>query len=78
VPRDLWHALLFYTTGEIVKRTLKNNGMGDYIPYAYRYGLYERATGWKNYQRALELHWQPYLNGKMDADAALACLVEAF
>ncbi|MEW6733060.1 MAG: hypothetical protein AB1489_17165 [Acidobacteriota bacterium] len=77
VPRDLWHALLFYTTGELVKRTLKTGGLGDYTPYAYRFGLYERAPGWRDYQRVLELHWQPYLDTKTDADTALPRLLEA-
>lgn len=27
IPRDLWHALLFYTTGEIVKRTVSTHGL---------------------------------------------------
>jgi len=79
IPRDLWHALLFYTTGEIVKRAFSlseipaGHSPGQYMPYAYRYGLY--ARGWENYQRVLERHWQPYLDGKVDFDTALARLV---
>jgi hypothetical protein len=99
IPRDLWHALLFYTTGEIVKRTLSapdasarpatrrepggagpaeaaaRGGAGPYTPYAYRYGLY--ARGWNNYQRVLERYWQPYLDGKVEFETALARLVSA-
>jgi hypothetical protein len=80
VPRDLWHALLFYTTGEIVKRAFESPGAGkpagtggSYTPYAYRNGLYQR--GWQNYQRALETYWQPYLDGKTNFDRALVSLV---
>ncbi len=83
IPRDLWHALLFYTTGEMVRRALvaeraaAGGAMGrdsdEYTPYAYRYGLF--ARGWSGYQRLLERHWQPYLDGKIDFDTAIARLV---
>lgn len=80
IPRDLWHALLFYTTGEVVKRAFERPDAGkaagtgrSYTPYAYRNGLYQR--GWQNYQRALETYWQPYLDGKTNFDHALASLV---
>jgi hypothetical protein len=58
IPDDLWHALIFYTTGEIVRRTLAKNGVADYSPYAYRNGLYARVPAWQKYQRAFEQHWQ--------------------
>jgi len=81
IPRDLWHALLFYTTGEMVKRALVASGNpaargpGSYTPYAYRYGLY--ARGWSAYQRVLERYWQPYLDGKVEFATAVARLVSA-
>lgn len=82
IPRYLWHALLFYTTGEIVKRTLAKDlsvpdagARGNYTPYAYKFDLY--ARGWQNYQRVLERYWQPYLDGKADFDGAVARLVSA-
>ena len=87
IPRDLWHALLFYTTGEMVRREaadgklrLANAGITTppkspdaYTPYAYRYGLYSR--GWENYQRLLEAYWKPYLDGKVDFQRAINSLV---
>jgi len=83
IPRDLWHALLFYTTGQIVKRALRPpaspaRGGGDaYTPYAVvRNGLYER--GWTNYEKALELYWQPYLDGRVNFNTAVARLASAF
>jgi hypothetical protein len=85
IPRDLWHALLFYTTGELVKRALGKrdavpasgspSGPAAYEPYAYRNGLY--ARGWQDYERVLERYWQPYLDGRTDFDHALASLVSA-
>lgn len=74
-PRDLWHAVLFYTTGEVVRRTLAAQRPGEYMPYAYRHGLY--ARGWQNFQWLLERHWQPYLDGKVDFDRAIARMANA-
>jgi len=83
IPRDLWHALIFYTTGEMVRRTLadvlvarQSDPSGkDYMPYAYRRGLYQR--GWQNYLRVLERHWLAYLNGDVEFDRAIARMVAA-
>lgn len=77
IPNDLWHVVIFYTTGEIVRRTLAKSGVADYSPYAYRNGLYARAPGWQKYRIALEQHWQPYLDGKTDFNGAIANLVSA-
>lgn len=74
VPRDLWHAIIFYTAGELIKRDLREYGVSDYVPVAYR-GLYERA--WPNLQRPLELYWQPYLDGAVDFDKAVSNLINA-
>lgn len=80
IPRDLWHALLFYTTGEVVRRAFGGAGgaaslpdPSEYTPYAFRQGLYRR--GWEKYLKVLERHWQPYLEGRSDFDDALARVV---
>jgi hypothetical protein len=85
IPRDLWHAVIFYTTGEMVRRTLGaadgSQGQGTqgrkaavgYTPYAYRQGLYER--GWEGYVRVLERFWRQYLDGQVDFDRAIARMV---
>ena len=86
IPRDLWHALLFYTTGEIIRRaaaqgklnfpgSAPGNVPAPYTPYAYRNGVYTR--GWENYQRALETYWQPYLDGKADFSHSINAVVAA-
>jgi len=68
LPRaDLWHAVLFYMTGEIVRRHFPG-----YTPYGYK-GLWERA--WPMYIKSLEQDWLPYVNGKVSFDAAVAALV---
>lgn len=76
IPRDLWHALLFYTTGEMVRRSLAGASAEQkavYQPYAYRHSLYVRD--WQNYERALDLFWRPYLEGKITFAHAIAQLV---
>jgi hypothetical protein len=75
VPRDLWHAVLFYTTGEVVKRRLAEDGIRAYVPYAYQHGLYTRS--WTRFQGVLEHAWQPYLDGKSSFEDALRHVVAA-
>jgi hypothetical protein len=72
-PPVLWHALLFFTTGEIVKRRL---GEG-YVPYADANGLYDRGPGWRQYREIFEREWRPYLAGKIEQEAAIRAIVGA-
>ncbi len=79
VPRDLWHALLFYTTGEVIRPAVFSPDQAapktGYVPYAVREGLYKR--GWEDYLRVLTDYWQPYLDGKASFDDAIAHMVSA-
>jgi len=103
IPRDLWHALIFYTTGEVIKpimdaepdakRDTSQDGANitsarggnanpranppnqQYTPYAKREGLYQR--GWESYLQLLTLYWQPYLDGRVTFDNAIAHIVSA-
>jgi hypothetical protein len=86
IPRDLWHALVFYTTGEVIRPVLATAGAppGDqnggsagvgYTPYAVREGLYQR--GWNDYLKVLQQFWQPYLDGKASFDDAIARMVSS-
>jgi hypothetical protein len=82
IPRDFWHALLFYTTGEIVRRDLEygtmtftieqSNGPSVYLPYAARFGLY--SGSWEHFRGLLDLYWLPYLDGRVSFDTAMARL----
>ena len=82
IPRDLWHALIFYTTGVLVQQALEStssglNGTGGvppYISYARRNALYQRD--WQNYEKLLRAYWQPYLDGKTDFQQAITQLVD--
>jgi hypothetical protein len=73
-PKELWHVMIFYTTGEIIKRELGKQGDPTYKPYAYRVNLYG-AAGWDKMRVALERDWQPYLDGKVEMSKALHDLV---
>jgi len=69
-PENLWHALLFYTTGEIVKLRLGP----EYVPYATKNGLW--ARGWSDFETTLRRNWQPYLDGNVDLDHALGAIID--
>ncbi len=69
IPRDLWHALLFYTTGEVVRRMMAGAGHESYRPYAEQNHLYERD--WQTYQKALDRDWGPYLENRSDFPTAI-------
>jgi len=78
IPRDLWHALVFYTTGEVIKPVMKSlagSANGEYTPYAVRERLFQR--GWDEYLKLLERFWQPYLDGNVTFDDAIAHMVSA-
>jgi hypothetical protein len=118
IPRDLWHALVFYTTGEVLRPILTaggavraeeqgprpealpaHGGAGApdaapkvleatpgtpgarhgraqvYTPYAFREGLYQR--GWQSYLDLLARFWQPYLQGQVSFEDAIAHIVSA-
>lgn len=67
--RDLWHAVIFYTTGEYVRRLVPT-----YVPYAAQSGLWERA--WPAYLAPLERDWKPYLDGSISFESAVTALVK--
>ena len=56
---DLWHVVLFYTTGEAVRRILADDGQPAYTPVLY--AIFARGT-WTEYRQALESNWQPYVD----------------
>ena len=74
-PRELWHAILFYTSGELTRRALAERGIKDYVPYMYKQQMFERA--YYGAQSALETFWRSYIDGKMDRQTALTAIVEA-
>jgi hypothetical protein len=74
LPGDSWHVVLFYTTGEGVRRVLDEGGKSGYTPMVY--GIFDRGT-WSGYRKALESTWRPYIDGKRTLSEAAASLIEA-
>lgn len=74
LPGDLWHVVLFYTTGETVRRILNDGGKPGYTPMVY--GIFDRGV-WGGYRQALESAWRPYVDGERALPEAAARLIEA-
>jgi hypothetical protein len=85
IPRDLWHALVFYTTGELLRRDLAlgtvapaspaGTDPSGYQPYAERFGLY--SGGWEQFRALLDTYWKPYLESRISFDSAIARIASA-
>ena len=74
-PPQLWHAVLFFTAGELTRREMDAYGDEDYVEHALRSGVYDRACG--GCRALLAKHWGPRLDGRVSIDAALSALVAA-
>lgn len=93
IPRDLWHALIFYTTGEVIKPIMlaesdgpapsgasSGSARGDSSGDGYvPYAVREGLyqRGWQNYYQLLTRYWQPYLDNQTTFDNAIAHMVSA-
>ncbi|MGB2627425.1 MAG: hypothetical protein WAK20_11605 [Candidatus Acidiferrum sp.] len=92
IPRNLWHALIYYTTTEVLRPILQganseaftpalksqgNTGQkpGRPIPDELRENLSQR--GWEDYLHLLTTFWQPYLDGRVTFEDAIAHMVSA-
>ncbi len=73
-PDGLWHVVLFYTTGETVRRVLHQAGEPDYTPMLN--GIYQRSP-WGRYRDAIDSAWPAYMDGKRTLAEAAGDLVEA-
>jgi hypothetical protein len=66
---SIWHAVLFYTAGELVAEHVPG-----YPPYADKNGLWDRA--WPFPDRSLiERDWKPHMNGSVTLQQSLTKLV---
>ena len=68
----VWHAALFYSTGEVVRRALQERGIA-YAPYVYQTGMFERA--WPHFRAPIETHWKAYVDGTLPRDEAIKRIV---
>lgn len=69
-PRGLWHAILFHTAGEFVREVAAREGE-DHTPHWIEGGLFA------DYRHAVEAHWQPYLDGEAELEAAARALLRS-
>jgi hypothetical protein len=88
IPRDLWHALIIYTTGQVLSPIFNDpsppKGAGDASPQQPKPGAVPNdlqdllsQRGWDQYHLLLLIYWQPYLEGKVSFEDAIAHLVSA-
>jgi hypothetical protein len=70
VPPALSHALIFYTSGEAVRRV-----EAAHVPYAEVNGLW-KGKNLGAFKPALDAAWKPYLSGSGSRDSALADLIK--
>lgn len=70
LPRDLVHAMIFYTAGVMTQREIG----ASYVPYAYRLGIWRRGA-FPEYLPLLQEEWRPYLDDRRSFDEAIAALV---
>lgn len=75
LPRDLWHVVLFYMTGEVVHETLEKAGEAGYSPILYE--IFERNSRWQSYRGPIEGSLPAYVNGSRSLAEAAADLVRA-
>ncbi|MCB0368060.1 MAG: hypothetical protein KDD45_01145 [Bdellovibrionales bacterium] len=73
---QIWHALLFYTAGEVTREVLKSSGI-DYIPYAYQNGLFSEKRKWGKFEPLIKKYWLPYIKGVSNMNEALKMIVES-
>jgi hypothetical protein len=69
VPRNLSHALVFFTAGEAVRHVIP-----EHKPYADEFGVWQR--GWTREREVLTEIWKPYLEGRGTRDEAFAELIK--
>ena len=74
LPQDLWHALLFFTTGHVVHERLGETADKSNKPMIY--GIFGRGV-WTHFQAPLESTWLDYLNGNKEAEDAIAELLQS-
>jgi hypothetical protein len=68
---QLWHPILFYTTGKVVEGVLAEREKVAYETYMHRGGLFQR------FHTALAEHWQPYLDNQLTLQEAARRLIAA-
>ena len=74
LPGDLWHVVLFDTTGEVVREVLDDASSPPYTPMLYE--IFDRGS-WGGYREPLETAWRPYVKGERSLSESAAALISA-
>jgi hypothetical protein len=69
VPDLLSHALIFFTSGEIVTEIIP-----AHVPYAIKFGLWNQR-GLGPFKPLLDQYWKPYVHGTGTFDEAIAAIL---
>ena len=69
LPRNLWHAIIFYTAGEFARQ----NAGGEHLPYWEREG-FDGFAGWASELELVAKYWQPAIAGRSDRATAFAAM----
>jgi len=89
IPRDLWHALLLYTTSEVLRPVLQGASSepkssdapapqnATTTPPQSALAEKFKQRGWGEYLHLIDVYWQPYLQGRVAFEDAIAHLVSA-
>jgi hypothetical protein len=72
-PGDLWHAILFTTSGELTRRVLAERGVAEYVPSSD--DMFTRV--WPQYREPVERYWVAYLQGHGTLEEAIDKVVAA-
>jgi hypothetical protein len=70
-PHDLWHAILFATSGELTRRLLAERGVTAFVPSSD--DLFTRA--WPRFRKPIEKYWFAYLDGQGTLEEAVDKIV---
>jgi hypothetical protein len=72
-PFNLWHAILFFNTGEITRRYFAARGI-DYEPYAFKTGVYNRMDA--RYLPVVRAWWPQVVDRKLSVTEGVRRIVE--
>lgn len=69
-PKNLWHAILFYTAGNISQKSFSAYNIKNYTLYM------KREKVFTFYQDAITRYFTPYIEKKIDLDAAIENVIK--
>lgn len=74
-PGTLWHAVMFYTTGNAIGEILEEAGKTGYTPYVDDNNLWRGS--WAPYREPIEATWPAYMGGTSDLEESALALLKA-